>query len=52
MTALQAARVRSGQFESKPGDYERIATNAARLGEIRRKLEDRKVLRDLGLLDP
>lgn len=52
MTALQAARVRRGELESKPSDYERVASAAIRLGKVRRALEDRQMLRELGLLDP
>ena len=53
ITERQAARLRSGRAESKPSDYADLAVSAERrrLADVRRALEDRQMMRDLGLLD-
>lgn len=48
----QAERMRRGRVESRPEDYKNIAPSehAKRLHEARSRLEDRKMLMELGLL--
>ncbi len=49
MTDRQAARVRSGNLESQPSDYQQPTVEGRRLGVARRALEDRRVARELGI---
>ena len=50
VTARHAARMRAGRVESRPEDYADIAvTEAKRLREARRAIEERNMLRELGL---
>lgn len=48
----QAERMRKGRVESRPEDYKNIAPSeqAKRLHAARAKLEDRKMMEELGLL--
>ncbi|MCO5118371.1 MAG: hypothetical protein M9951_01890 [Burkholderiaceae bacterium] len=48
----QAERMRRGRVESRPEDYKNIAPSehAKRLHEARSRLEDRKMMMELGLL--
>ena len=52
LTSRQAERIRAGQNESKPSDYANLRGSEAlqRRNEARRILEERQMLRDLGLL--
>jgi hypothetical protein len=51
-TARQAERLRNGQRESSPSDYASFSSETMRRqANARRLLEERQVLRDLGLLD-
>jgi hypothetical protein len=52
MTERQALRIQLGVFEGLPGDYTYPTDTAAQRGVARRALEERKVLRELGLLEP
>ena len=54
LTDRQARRMLAGRLESVPADYADRGSNAVmqRLGSARRALEDRQMMRDLGLLDP
>ena len=49
----QAERMRKGRVESSPEDYRNIAPSehAKRLHEARSELEDRRMMRELGLAD-
>jgi hypothetical protein len=51
VTARHAARMRAGRVESRPEDYADIAVTeqAKRLREARRAIEERNMLRELGL---
>ena len=51
LTARHAARMRAGRVESRPEDYADIAVTeqAKRLREARRAIEERNMLRELGL---
>ena len=51
MTARQADRMRAGVMESKPVDYRGATEALKRLAQARSILEDRALLRELGLLD-
>ncbi len=54
LTDRHARRMLSGRVESVPADYADRGASVAmqRLGTARRALEERRVLRELGLLDP
>jgi hypothetical protein len=54
LTDRHAKRMLTGRVESKPSDYADRSSSAVmqRLGLARRALEERQVLRELGLLDP
>lgn len=49
----QAERMRKGRVESRPEDYKNIAPSeqAKRLHAARARLEDRQMMKDLGLSD-
>ena len=49
--AAHAARMRAGRVESRPEDYADIAVTeqAKRLREARRAIEERNMMRELGL---
>jgi hypothetical protein len=51
VTARHAARMRAGRVESRPEDYADIAVTeqAKRLREARRAIEERNMMRELGL---
>jgi hypothetical protein len=59
MTPRQAKRMQEGKFESTPSDYARRSVTRKDAGnatthikiDTRRKLEDRKMMHELGLLD-
>ncbi len=54
LTDRHAKRMLTGRVESTPSDYADRSSSLAmqRVGLARRALEERQVLRELGLLDP
>ncbi len=50
VTPRQMARIAAGKKESDPSEYQTGSPAQRRQGEVRRALEDRQMLKELGLL--
>lgn len=50
LSEQHARRIAEGRTESQPTDYKRATVEQERLAAVRRAIEDKQVMRELGLL--